>query len=245
MKVAPAVVAVIPAAGIGSRMQADIPKQYLSLHNKTILEHTVDHILAHPAIEHVILALNPEDDMFPTLALASNPNVTAVTGGNERADSVLNALREAQGFEWALVHDAARPCVQHQDITTLLSVIDNENVAGGILATPVRDTMKRANPPSSVNKVSTTSTVSHTESRDNLWHALTPQLFPVKLLTEALERSLAEGVAITDEASAIEWAKEKVALIDSDPINIKITHPADLPLAGFYLQQRNKASSCE
>ncbi len=239
MKVAPAVVAVIPAAGIGSRMQADIPKQYLTLHNKTILEHTVEHLLAHPAINHVILALHPEDTIFPTLALADHPNITTVTGGKERADSVLNALRSATAFDWALVHDAARPCVQHDDITALLSVINNQDVAGGILATPVRDTMKRA------VATSVSNTVSHTESRDNLWHALTPQLFPVALLTEALEGGLAESVAITDEASAIEWANGKVALIDSDPINIKITHPADLPLAGFYLQQRNKATSCE
>ena len=130
----------------------------------------------------------------------------------------------------ALVHDAARPCVDDADISNLLSLIGSEDVTGGILATPVRDTMKRVKPSSNI--------ISHTEDRDGLWHALTPQLFPAMLLKRALQEGLAQGVSITDEASAMEFAGHSVAMVSGSPANIKITHPADLPLAEFYLKQK-------
>jgi len=238
------VVAVIPAAGIGSRMQADRPKQYLTLQGKTILEHTVEILLNHHAIDYLVIAISPHDTYFPSLAIANNPKVKVVEGGNERADSVLNAVNTLPDNTWALVHDAARPCVSTNDITQLLAVMDNEQVAGGILASRVRDTMKRgaASQGADINFP----TVLHTESRENLWHALTPQLFPTALLKSALQDGLAACATITDEASAIEYSGHKVALIDSDPANIKITHPGDLPLANFYLHQRQKAQAeCE
>ena len=235
----PSVTAIIPAAGVGSRMNAEHPKQYLSLAGKPILSHTVELLLSHPQITKVIVALSPEDRYFNQLDIAAHPDVTRVEGGKERADSVLNALNSMKDNSWALVHDAARPCVPLDDISSLLSVMSRDDVVGGILATPVRDTMKRAH---TDNKAC----VSHTESRENLWHALTPQLFPNVLLQRALSKALSEGVAVTDEASAIEYVGENVALIDASPINIKITHPADLPLAEFYLHQRMKAKDiCE
>ena len=238
------VVAVIPAAGIGSRMQADRPKQYLTLQGKTILEHTVEILLNHHAIDYLVIAISPHDTYFPSLAIANNPKVKVVEGGNERADSVLNAVNTLPDNTWALVHDAARPCVSTNNITQLLAVMDNKQVAGGILASRVRDTMKRgtASQGADINFP----TVLQTESRENLWHALTPQLFPTALLKRALQDGLAAGATITDEASAIEYSGQKVALIDSDPANIKITHPGDLPLADFYLHQRQKAQAeCE
>jgi 2-C-methyl-D-erythritol 4-phosphate cytidylyltransferase len=239
------VVAVIPAAGIGSRMQADRPKQYLTLQGKTILEHTVEILLNHHAIDYLVIAISPHDTYFPSLAIANNPKVKVVEGGNERADSVLNAVNTLPDNTWALVHDAARPCVSTNDITQLLAVMDNEQVAGGILASRVRDTMKRGTA-SSQGANMNFPTVLHTESRENLWHALTPQLFPTALLKSALQDGLAACATITDEASAIEYSGHKVALIDSDPANIKITHPGDLPLADFYLHQRQKAQAeCE
>ena len=238
------VVAVIPAAGIGSRMQADRPKQYLTLQGKTILEHTVEILLNHHAIDYLVIAISPHDTYFPSLAIANNPKVKVVEGGNERADSVLNAVNSLPENTWALVHDAARPCVSAHDITQLLTVMDNGQVAGGILASRVRDTMKRGADSQAAN--ANFPTVLHTESRENLWHALTPQLFPTTLLKNALYDGLAAGASITDEASAIEYSGYKVALIDSDPANIKITHPGDLPLADFYLHQRQKAQvECE
>ncbi|CAD5292120.1 4-diphosphocytidyl-2C-methyl-D-erythritol synthase [Alteromonas sp. 38] len=238
------VVAVIPAAGIGSRMQADRPKQYLPLQGKTILEHTAELLLNHHAIDYLVIAISSHDTYFPSLSLANNPKVKVVEGGNERADSVLNAINTLPENTWALVHDAARPCVSAHDITNLLAVMDNRQVAGGILASRVRDTMKRGSAKQAVN--AGFPTVLHTESRENLWHALTPQLFPTTLLKSALRDGLAAGATITDEASAIEYVGHTVALIDSDPANIKITHPGDLPLADFYLHQRQKAQTeCE
>ncbi|OFC70718.1 2-C-methyl-D-erythritol 4-phosphate cytidylyltransferase [Alteromonas confluentis] len=224
------VVAVVPAAGVGSRMQADRPKQYLQLGNKTILEHTLLTLNAHPAVSRVVVALSCDDPYFPNLPIADASWLTVVDGGKERADSVLAGLQLLNDDEWALVHDAARPCVSHDDIDTLLEVRNRSDVVGGILATPVRDTMKR-------ESTSTPGAISHTESRDRLWHALTPQLFPAGLLTAALKQGEQKKVVVTDEASAMEAAGYQVALIDSNPANIKITRPADMPLAAFYLQQ--------
>ena len=245
----PRVIAVIPAAGVGSRMQADRPKQYLTIAGKTILEHTLDALLAHCDIDRVVLAVSPDDTYLPTLTLTSNERVSVVQGGKERADSVLNGIKALHGDEWALVHDAARPCVSQDDISALLNLINDSTVNGGILASPVRDTMKRAvsnqecsNSPAN----SSLSVVSHTESRANLWHALTPQLFPAPLLLNALKKGLSDGVEITDEASAMEYAGYKVGMVNGSPANIKITHPADLPLAEFYLHQKLKAPfACE
>ncbi|WP_414829691.1 2-C-methyl-D-erythritol 4-phosphate cytidylyltransferase [Alteromonas sp. H39] len=232
MNTSPRIIAVVPAAGVGSRMQADRPKQYLSLAGKTIIEHTLDALISHPAIEHVVVALSPQDPYFHALPVAAADWLTIVEGGSERANSVLNALSALPEDCWALVHDAARPCLSHTDIDNLLGVISQTGIAGGILATPVRDTMKRA--------VSQSHTISHTESRDDLWHALTPQLFPAQLLKDALTSSLAQERPVTDEASAMEMAGFTVALIDANPANIKITRPADMPLAGFYLERLAK-----
>ena len=228
----PRVVAVIPAAGVGSRMQADRPKQYLSLNGKTILEHTIDALLNHPLIDDVIVAISQGDEYFDQLGLRQKP-IRVVDGGKERADSVLNGILSLDDNDWALVHDAARPCVDDADISNLLSLIGSEDVTGGILATPVRDTMKRVKPSSNI--------ISHTEDRNGLWHALTPQLFPAMLLKRALQEGLAQGVSITDEASAMEFAGHSVAMVSGSPANIKITHPADLPLAEFYLKQKFSA----
>lgn len=232
----PHVVAVIPAAGVGSRMQADRPKQYLSLAGKTILEHTVTLLLNHPSVSRVVIAISHDDDFIHSLPIIANANIDLVEGGKTRADSVLNALASLPEESWALVHDAARPCVSHQDIDALLAVMNNSNTTGGILASPVRDTMKRACDHGQA------SLISHTESRENLWHALTPQLFPTGVLLRALNKALSNSVTITDEASAIEYAGGKVALINGNPANIKITHPADLPLAEFYIKQTHKVN---
>lgn len=228
----PRVVAVIPAAGVGSRMQADRPKQYLTLNGKTILEHTIDALLQHPLIDDVIVAISPGDAYFDQYRLREKP-IRVVDGGKERADSVLNGLMSLGENDWALVHDAARPCIEESDISALLELMSSDNVSGGILATPVRDTMKRVRP--------STNVISHTEDRDGLWHALTPQLFPATLLKRALQNGLSQGANITDEASAMELEGYKVAMVSGSPANIKITHPADLPLAEFYLKQKLSA----
>lgn len=226
------IVAVVPAAGVGSRMQADRPKQYLKISGKTILEHTVEKLLTHILVDKVIVAISDDDPYFPQLSLANNPEVIRVSGGKERADSVLSALdyiESNQLAQWAMVHDAARPCVDLNDIDNLIEVAVT-NQLGGILATPVRDTMKRANAQQNID---------HTVDREALWHALTPQLFKTQPLRYALSQALDQGVPITDEASAIEWLGEKPALVHGRADNIKITQPEDLALAEFYLT-RNK-----
>lgn len=226
------VVAVVPAAGVGSRMQADRPKQYLTIQGHTVLEHTVEKLLQLPLISQVVIAVTDSDPYYPELAIASNPNVIRVSGGQERADSVLSALQyvaDHQLAEWVLVHDAARPCFELDDVDRLIAQCMS-NQFGGILATPVRDTMKRSDDEQNI---------AHTVEREALWHALTPQMFKTQPLTEALTKALAKGIAITDEASAMEWVGIKPALVRGRADNIKITQPEDLALAEFYLN-RNK-----
>ncbi|TKB46160.1 2-C-methyl-D-erythritol 4-phosphate cytidylyltransferase [Thalassotalea mangrovi] len=225
---------VVPAAGIGKRMASDIPKQYLRLNGKTILEHTVERLLSHNNISQVILALHPDDKYFQSLPLAQNPNVKTVIGGDERCDSVLAGLKavnenpDTNNAKAVMVHDAARPCVSLEDISNLIKHYQQTG-RGGILASPVRDTMKRSNAQQQIL---------HTEARDNLWHALTPQLFNTVELISAIERSLKEGAVITDEASAMEYCGYAADVIPARSDNIKITQPEDLHLAEFILQQQ-------
>lgn len=220
---------VVPAAGVGKRMQADRPKQYLSLAGKTVLEHTLQRLISHPQINHIVLALHPHDPYFADLSCSHQDWLTRVDGGKERADSVLAGLNAIDGCEWVLVHDAARPCISHTDLNNLIALAE-KGTSGGILASPVRDTMKRAT-------ADHPEQVSHTESRNNLWHAFTPQFFRLDQLRNALSQALAQGVEITDEASAIEWQGGQVNLIAGSASNIKITQPDDLALAEFYLQK--------
>jgi 2-C-methyl-D-erythritol 4-phosphate cytidylyltransferase len=222
----PDVIAVVPAAGIGSRMQTECPKQYLKIGDKTILEHAVASLLAHPRVGHVIIAISPVDVWFSALPLACDPRISVVNGGGQRADSVLAGLQAAGEARWVLVHDAARPCLHQDDLARLLAMTETSKV-GGILAAPVRDTMKRGEPGKPL--------IAHTVEREDLWHALTPQLFPLELLRSCLLRALDEGATITDEASALEYCGFHPELISARADNIKVTRPEDLALAEFYL----------
>lgn len=203
-------------------MQAAMPKQYLPLLNKTILEHTLTVFLAHPDIEKVIVAVSPEDENYPKIELLKSPKIQLVFGGATRADSVFNGLQAADENAWVLVHDAARPCLKRSDLDKLLQ-IEDEN--GGILAIPAVDTMKRAEG----------SYIAYTEDRATLWHALTPQFFPVKLLKSALQSAFEKNETVTDEASAMELAGFKPQLVAGRSDNLKVTRPEDLALAEFYL----------
>ncbi|GLX79665.1 2-C-methyl-D-erythritol 4-phosphate cytidylyltransferase [Thalassotalea insulae] len=220
---------VVPAAGVGKRMKTSCPKQYLKIAQSTILEHTVLKLLSHPRITQVIIALGEADEYFPDTQLANHTDVRIVTGGQERVDSVLAGLKaiDSSRFPWVLVHDAARPCVTLSDIEKLIDACLNAQ-QGGILALPVRDTMKR----------SEDSMVTETVERDNLWHALTPQMFPSELLIQAIEQAISSGAMITDEASAIEFAGGQCQLVEGSSENIKITRPDDLALAEFILTKQ-------
>ncbi len=226
-----ALAVVVPAAGVGKRMNAACPKQYLTIAGQTILEHTVLGLLAHPQITQVVIALGEADEYFPDTQLASHPDVRIVTGGEERVDSVFAGLKalDSERFPWVLVHDAARPCVSLTDIDALIFACLSKK-QGGILAVPVRDTMKRGD----------NGLIKTTVERSDLWHALTPQMFPTAQLHQAIEQAVANGAIITDEASAIEFIGGKCQLIEGSSDNIKITRPDDLALAEFILTKQEQ-----
>ena len=220
------IVVVLPAAGVGSRMQADKPKQYLALLGKTLLEHTLDIMLTHTAISKIILVVSKDDPYIANLSLS--PKIQLVEGGETRAESVLNGLNAiCDKNAWVLVHDAARPCLQHTDIDKLLTIDDEQ---GAILAIPVTDTIKRSD---------NQQRIVMTEDRSQLWQAQTPQFFQVECLKRALSTALQQGVQITDEASAMEYAGFRPHLVAGRSDNLKVTRPEDLALAEFYLT-RNK-----
>lgn len=223
---------VIPAAGIGARMAADRPKQYLMLAGKTVLEHTLACFAEHPRVRGIVLAIALDDPFWPDLVLDVDLPVHVVPGGAERAGSVLNALAMlaalGQSSDWVLVHDAARPNLARADLDRLVAEVERDAV-GGILGVPVRDTMKRADGEGRI---------AHTEPRDGLWHALTPQMFRLGLLHDCLKRALEAGVAVTDEASALEHAGLRPLLVEGRADNIKITRPEDLELAEFFFTRR-------
>lgn len=228
---------IVPAAGVGKRMGTSVPKQYLTINNQTILEHTVQRLLSHKAISHVVIALGESDEYFPCTSLPNNESVSYVVGGKERVDSVLAGLKSvnAEQVPWVLVHDAARPCVQLQDLTELIRYcIENDH--GGLLATPVRDTMKQESLAGLVDK---------TLERCRMWHALTPQMYKTVELISAITRALAQGINVTDESSAMEAFGYVSGLVKGSSDNIKITQPEDLDLAEFILQQQNNRFQVE
>ena len=217
------VIAIIPASGVGSRMNAPLPKQYLRLQDKTILEHTIAPFIAHPMIQQVIVAVAKEDPFYLQLEILKHPKIQIVFGGETRAHSVLNALLTADEKSWALVHDAARPCLKRSDLDKILQIEDEQ---GAILAIPAVDTIKRTFDGKQIE---------HTEDRSTLWLALTPQFFPTAPLKSAIQSAFAKGQTITDEASAMELAGYRPHLVAGRSDNLKITRPEDLALAEFYL----------
>lgn len=226
--------AVIPAAGVGTRMQAKVPKQYLNINHKTILEHTLERFCLHPKIEGVVVAISRSDNVWTTLSISSHPKIIVAEGGVERCHSVMNGLQvlsdKANSNDWVLVHDAARPCVRKLDIDRLIDSLDGHNV-GGLLGLPVKDTMKR---------VDRSLTIQETVEREGLWHALTPQMFRLGILIDSLKNALSKDRFVTDEAQAIELNGLKPILVEGHSDNIKITCNHDLALAELYLSQQER-----
>jgi len=238
-KIKHAIWAIVPAAGIGRRMQSAIPKQYLPLNGRPVLEYAINALLANHHVSGLVIALQPDDVYWADVKVLSQKPVIRAAGGQERSDSVLNALRALSQLaeynpdsDWVMVHDAVRPCLRQQDIDKLVSEVDAD-INGGLLALPVRDTMKRQRCDSSAVK-----TVAETIERENLWHALTPQYFPAAALSKALQDAQQNKKNITDESSAMELAGFSPRLIQGYEDNIKITRPDDLRLASLYLQSR-------
>jgi 2-C-methyl-D-erythritol 4-phosphate cytidylyltransferase len=223
--------AVVPAAGTGSRMSADVPKQYLQIAGKTILEHTIERLITHPNIDGVVVAVSADDTWWDSLKFNTNKPVIKTLGGEQRCHSVKNALyeltRHGNDRDWVLVHDAARPCLRHEDLDTMFAQL-SAHMVGGLLAYPVKDTMKRADDKKRV---------AETIDRTGLWHALTPQMFRLYLLRDALNKAMDDGVLVTDEASAAEYAGYQPKLVEGHADNIKITTPDDIPMAECFLSK--------
>ncbi|GIX36584.1 MAG: 2-C-methyl-D-erythritol 4-phosphate cytidylyltransferase [Lysobacteraceae bacterium] len=221
--------AVVPAAGRGRRFGGEVPKQYLPILGRTVLHHALERLALHPRVRGLVVVLAADDARWPGWRELHGKPVLACTGGEERADSVLAGLRAlpdtVRERDWVLVHDAARPCLRHDDLDRLLDHGMAHGV-GAILAAPVRDTLKRAR---------ANGEIAGSEPRDGLWRAFTPQLFRRATLTRALESALLAAAAITDEAMAIERLGLRPMLVEGAEDNLKITTPGDLALAEYVL----------
>lgn len=226
--------AIVPAAGVGKRMGSDTPKQYLPLHGKTIIEHTLQRLAQIDQIKGIVVAIAEHDTWWPKLQIECVRPLIMIKGGAERCHTVQNALQvlkaDCADDDWVLVHDAARPCVRPGDIEMLMDTLEGHDI-GGLLGMPVRDTMKRTD---------TENLVKQTVERAGLWHALTPQMFRYAMLSNALDKALEDQFLVTDEASAMEHAGYTPLMVEGHGDNIKITRPEDLSLASFYLQHQNE-----
>jgi 2-C-methyl-D-erythritol 4-phosphate cytidylyltransferase len=223
--------AVIPAAGSGSRMGQILPKQYLTVGERPLLYYAIARFCTHPAIDRVCVNLAPDDNRFETYDWKpfSAKLESLYAGGESRAATVLNALERMAGHarpdDWVLVHDAARPCLSAQMLDRLIDEVGDDR-SGGLLAIPVADTLKRAGEDRRSIR---------TESRTGLWQAQTPQMFRYELLLRALRSCDLEQA--TDEAAAVEALGFQPKLVQSDATNLKVTHTQDLALAELILNQ--------
>lgn len=229
---------VMPAAGSGSRFAGDGLKQYAPLDGRTVIEWALAPFLADARCAHIVVALAPDDRAWKPIAarLGAVQRISGVGGGAQRSHSVRLALAALEGLagpeDWVLVHDAARPCLDAQDLERLLGRLAAHPL-GGLLATPVADTLKRAQ-----GGAGRGSGVAQTVDRSDLWRALTPQMFRYRRLCAALDQAHAAGRFPSDEAQALEWLGERPVLIEGAATNLKITTAEDLVLAAAVLRSR-------
>lgn len=226
--------AVIPAAGSGRRFSQTELKQYQLIQDLTVLEHTVARLNQLPLVGYV-LAISEDDSVAKTLNFQHPDKALFCQGGAERVNSVLNALNFlsdiADENDWVLVHDAARPCVSVACLNQLVHTAIEQDCSA-ILATPVRDTLKRVSDQKN-------SSIDETVDRSQLWQAQTPQIAKISTLKHAIETALENHINITDEASALEYIGETVKVVAGRSDNIKITYADDLELAKLILQSQN------
>lgn len=212
-------------------MEADIPKSYLAINGQTIFSITLRQLLACDRIDHICVAVSKDDTHIKRESVTDSARVSLVQGGSERQASVLNGLLHlkqwAEASDWVLVHDVARPLISLADLSRLMDELDHDPV-GGILATPVKDTLKSVGPNNIIQK---------TVPRTNLWAALTPQMFRYGVLLKALETAVRDNVQVTDEAAAVEYIGEQARIVPGDATNIKLTYPADLRIVEALLNQ--------
>jgi len=229
--------ALVPAAGIGERSGAGIPKQYVPLAGRPLLAHTLAALAAVPRLAQTLVVLSPADDRFEA-ALPDHGCWVARVGGASRAESVLGGLAElrrrgARDDDWVLVHDAARCLVQPAWIDALIDACLPDAV-GGLLAQPIADTLKSGDA-DSCGEIRVVATV----DRRDKWAAQTPQMFRVGLVEQALR---AMGAAATDEASAVEALGLAPRLVRASMANFKVTWPEDFALAAAWLHQVGPSS---
>jgi len=220
---------VVPAAGRGERFGSALPKQYLPILGRPLIAHTLERLARHPGISGLMVVCAADDARYPGWRELHGKPVLRATGGARRADSVLAGLdalpASVRDKDWVLVHDAARPCLRQDDLTRLLEH-GCAHAVGAVLAAPVRDTLKRAD---------AAGEVAGSESRAQLWRALTPQLFRRATLTRVLQAAISAGADITDESMAIERLGLAPMLVEGADDNIKLTTPADAALVEFLL----------
>ncbi len=231
----PSYFALVPAAGSGSRMGDDakgkVPKQYLPLLGRPLIDHALAALCAVPRIVRVFVVLAPDDAHWSRHdRSALGPKLAPLfCGGATRAESVRNGLRatasQVSSDDWILVHDAARPCLAGWHVQALIDAVGDDE-AGGLLAVPLADTLKRADPDGRI---------SATVPREDLWQAQTPQMFR----HGALRRALESHTGVSDEAGAMEAQGFRPRLVAADQTNLKVTYPLDLRLAAWILQQRD------
>jgi len=223
---------VIPASGIGKRMNSDIPKQYLHLDNGiTILDQCLKTFLSIESISGFVIALAKKDTRFESSLFAKHSKLLAIaSGGQERFHSVLNALNSldeiAEFNDWVLVHDSVRPCIKKSDIEKLIAEVSGDAI-GGILANRVADTVKQKNTNGSMSTV----------DRKQLHMAQTPQMFRFGILKEAIEKIIKLDMHITDESEALEYLGHSVRIVNGSSSNIKITNKDDIDLANYFLNK--------
>ncbi|XZG69450.1 2-C-methyl-D-erythritol 4-phosphate cytidylyltransferase [Chitinibacteraceae bacterium HSL-7] len=226
------VIAVVPAAGSGSRMEALTPKQYLLLHRRPLIWHTLKALEQVVEISRIAVVLSAGDEWWDEYDWSGFNKLTVLRiGGDTRAESVLNGLQFLAAAypadSWVLVHDAARPCISPSLVSGMIAELKDDEI-GGILAVPVADTLKIA---------STDQRIAHTQPRAGVWQAQTPQMFKLGPLADALVAGM--GPDITDEASAMEKQGLAPRLVHGSPQNIKVTYPQDLALAELMLDKRS------
>jgi 2-C-methyl-D-erythritol 4-phosphate cytidylyltransferase / 2-C-methyl-D-erythritol 2,4-cyclodiphosphate synthase len=232
--------AIVPAAGRGERFASseprNLPKQYTQLLGSSVLEWSLRALLAEPRVHAIVVVLAADDSHWPQVASKLNsPKLLITTGGAQRQDSVMNGLdflsSRAAADDWILVHDAARPCLSSRDIGALADALQYKSgdsasaVNGAVLAAPIVDTVKRELPGGV-----------ETVDRAGLWRALTPQVFAFEQLHRALRDAARAGVAVTDEAQAMERIGVRASLVSGSPFNIKVTRAEDLSVAAGILE---------
>ena len=232
--------AIVPAAGRGERFASaaplSIPKQYTPLAGRSVLEWSLRALLTEPRIQGIVVVLAAGDERWSEVARnLDSPKLLTTIGGAHRQDSVMNGLAylapSVQAHDWVLVHDAARPCLRGTDVSALVDALEKNprgaaaQIGGVVLAAPIVDTVKRE-----------LASGLETVDRAGLWRALTPQVFGYAQLRQALQDAADAGVAVTDEAQAMQRLGIRAALVAGSPFNIKVTRAEDLEVAAAILK---------